>query len=333
MLPAILVMAIGMAGAVAPLTTAVLGSVDSRHTGSASGLNSAVARTGGMVATALLGGILGTAGSALIGGFHLAAIACALASAAASASAFFFLAGPLRPQRRHRNSGAWTAAILYSGRSSRRTPALWAQRTPSCPASSRIAGFTARFLNTLAMLEHMGSYKIMRTQHGAAIDQPTLKHLAEESRHAFFFKRAAEREAGCALTGGPADLLAPLAARRYFQRLEAQILRALPADAGRRAPYLTMSMLVEFRAVWGYRIYQTVLARAGHGISLKKPAGRGNRSPGGHGGAAGRDWPIRRPRLRALCGIEQGALWPSAGCLDAHAGSFGAAGPRPQRSF
>ena len=90
--PAILVIAIGMAGAVAPLTAAVLGSVDSRHTGSASGLNSAIARTGGMVATAVLGGVLGAAGPALIGGFHAAAIVCAFASVAASASAFFLIA-------------------------------------------------------------------------------------------------------------------------------------------------------------------------------------------------------------------------------------------------
>ena len=90
--PAILVMAIGMAGAVAPLTTAVLASVDSRHSGSASGLNSAVARTGGMVATALLGGVLGTAGPTLVSGFHTAASICALASLAASASAFFLIA-------------------------------------------------------------------------------------------------------------------------------------------------------------------------------------------------------------------------------------------------
>jgi EmrB/QacA subfamily drug resistance transporter len=90
-LPAILAIALGMAGAVAPLTTAVLGSVDSRHIGAASGLNSTVARTGGMVATALLGGVLGAAGPALIGGFHAAAIACALASVAASASAFFLI--------------------------------------------------------------------------------------------------------------------------------------------------------------------------------------------------------------------------------------------------
>jgi hypothetical protein len=91
LLPAILVIAIGMAGAVAPLTTAVLGSVDKGYTGVASGLNSAVARTGGMVATALLGGVLGASGTALIGGFHMAAMACAVASVAASASAWFLM--------------------------------------------------------------------------------------------------------------------------------------------------------------------------------------------------------------------------------------------------
>jgi EmrB/QacA subfamily drug resistance transporter len=90
-LPALVVIATGMAGAVAPLTNAVLGSVDARHTGSASGLNSAVARTGGMVATALLGGVLGTSGGALIGGLHGSALVCAAASLGAATAAFFLL--------------------------------------------------------------------------------------------------------------------------------------------------------------------------------------------------------------------------------------------------
>ena len=97
LLPAILEISIGMAGAVAPLTTAVLGAVDSRHTGSASGFNSAIARTGGLVATALLGGVLGARGPSLISGFHTVAIACAIASVAASASAFFLIPG--RPRK------------------------------------------------------------------------------------------------------------------------------------------------------------------------------------------------------------------------------------------
>jgi predicted MFS family arabinose efflux permease len=86
-LPAILIIAIGMSGAVAPLTTAVLNSVDARHTGSASGFNSAVARTGGLIATALLGSVLGAQGNQLVSAFHLAMIASAVTCLAAAASA------------------------------------------------------------------------------------------------------------------------------------------------------------------------------------------------------------------------------------------------------
>lgn len=89
--PGVLIIAIGMAGAVAPLTTAVLSSVDKHHTGSASGFNSAVARTAGMMATALLGGVLGASGEALIKGFHMAILVCAIACAGASASAFLLI--------------------------------------------------------------------------------------------------------------------------------------------------------------------------------------------------------------------------------------------------
>ncbi len=140
---------------------------------------------------------------------------------------------------------------------------------------SMLAGFIAekathaRFMNTLSMMEHMGSHKIMATQHGTGIDQPTLKHLAEETRHAFFFKRHANREAGRDMENDAADLLAPLAARRYFQRLEAEMVRAFPAGTHPRAVYLTMSMVVEFRAVWGYRLYQAALVNARSMVSLK----------------------------------------------------------------
>jgi len=87
-LPAVFVMAIGMAGAAAPLTTAVLASVDAAHTGSASGFNSAVARTGGLFATALLGAALAASGQELLVEVHAAALAGALMAMAASASAF-----------------------------------------------------------------------------------------------------------------------------------------------------------------------------------------------------------------------------------------------------
>jgi len=90
-LPMIVVIAVGMSAAVAPLTTAVLTSVDQAHVGSASGLNSAVARTGGLVATALLGSVLAAEGDRLLGAYHVAMGIGALICAAASLSAFALL--------------------------------------------------------------------------------------------------------------------------------------------------------------------------------------------------------------------------------------------------
>ena len=91
MLPAIVVVAVGMAGAVAPLTTAVLASVDARHTGAASGLNSALARVGGLIATALIGGVIAAKGEALFTAFHIAAIVGAIAAFAAGVAAFLLV--------------------------------------------------------------------------------------------------------------------------------------------------------------------------------------------------------------------------------------------------
>jgi EmrB/QacA subfamily drug resistance transporter len=89
--PAVVVMAVGMSGAVAPLTTAVLSSVDDKHTGSASGFNSAVSRTGGLIATALLGGVLAARGESLSQMFKVACLAGAAAALLASLSAFALL--------------------------------------------------------------------------------------------------------------------------------------------------------------------------------------------------------------------------------------------------
>ena len=91
--PAILIMSIGMTIAVAPLTSSVLGSVEERHVAMASGFNSAVARTGGLIATALLGSVLASRGEALFGGFHQAMFVSAAIAALASVVALTMLPG------------------------------------------------------------------------------------------------------------------------------------------------------------------------------------------------------------------------------------------------
>ena len=92
-LPSILAVSLGMAIAVAPLTTAVLSAVDEHHVGTASGLNSAVSRAGGLIVTALLGAVLAQQGEALVAALHGAALIGAGLALLSALTAFATLGG------------------------------------------------------------------------------------------------------------------------------------------------------------------------------------------------------------------------------------------------
>ena len=68
-LPATILMGLGMSAVVSPLSTAVMTSVEDRDTGLASGVNNAVARVAGLLAVALMGGVAAFVFERALGGF------------------------------------------------------------------------------------------------------------------------------------------------------------------------------------------------------------------------------------------------------------------------
>jgi MFS family permease len=94
-LPAVLVFGLGLALTVAPLTATVLAAAEDRHAGVASGVNNAVARTGGLLAVAVLPAVTGLTGAAyrdpvaLADGFHIAMICCAVLVGLSAVLAWF----------------------------------------------------------------------------------------------------------------------------------------------------------------------------------------------------------------------------------------------------
>jgi predicted MFS family arabinose efflux permease len=70
-LPAMIVMGLGLSLTVAPLTAAILGAIDENHSGIASAVNNAVSRVAGLLVVAMLSTIVG--GQLDLDGFHSAA--------------------------------------------------------------------------------------------------------------------------------------------------------------------------------------------------------------------------------------------------------------------
>lgn len=97
--PGVLFFALGLAGLVSPLTSAVLAAAPDRHAGIASGVNNAVARAGSLLAVAALPAAVGLRGedyrdaAVLTDGYRTAQLICATVLVVAGFVSWFGLAG------------------------------------------------------------------------------------------------------------------------------------------------------------------------------------------------------------------------------------------------
>jgi MFS family permease len=103
MLPGLLVVSVGMTLSVAPLTTTVFNSAPGDKSGTASGINNASARIGGLLAVAALGlafgGVDNSEGAAVVQGYRIVMIAAAVLAGLSALTAALMIGASPRSRR------------------------------------------------------------------------------------------------------------------------------------------------------------------------------------------------------------------------------------------
>lgn len=117
--------------------------------------------------------------------------------------------------------------------------------------------FEARWLNTLSLLEYIGARKIGKTFSKVHPSLEVLEHHADETRHAFAFKRLS------AIVSGGEDLgyLCPDEAVDYFQTLDKSLTDWMERLTGKSEPfqnYLLVTAVIERRAMKLYPVYRRI---------------------------------------------------------------------------
>jgi len=123
----------------------------------------------------------------------------------------------------------------------------------------------ARWLNTLSLLEHIGSRKILLTQSNDDTSEMILRHATEEARHALFFKKASRGISNEFSSGyHKNELLRGTSAKIYFAKLDATVRKNLKNerftdDTFTYLAYLYTTTIIELRAMVVYENYNEVL--------------------------------------------------------------------------
>jgi hypothetical protein len=113
----------------------------------------------------------------------------------------------------------------------------------------------SRWLNTLSLLEYIGARKIGKTFSKVHPSLETLQHHADETRHAYAFKRLS------AIVSGGTDLgyLCPDEAVEYFQTLDKTLSEWMTKLTSKSDPYqnyLLVTAVIERRAMKIYPLYR-----------------------------------------------------------------------------
>lgn len=132
----------------------------------------------------------------------------------------------------------------------------------------------ALWLNTLSLLEHIGSRKILMTQSNEQISEMVLRHATEEARHALFFKKAARKIMPDLVSGyHQNELLQGRSSKFYFSKLDVSVRTNLKkcgfkGHAFKFLCYLYTTTVIESRAMIVYNSYNHSLNRHNHTLNL-----------------------------------------------------------------
>lgn len=129
-----------------------------------------------------------------------------------------------------------------------------------------------RWLNTISYLKYIAAKKIVSSQSESYIDETTLRHVAEEIRHALFLKNLIAK-IGLSLPNYEYEnLYCGFSFFRYFQSIDILVQKELlDIDNDKEYLYLCylyVSHLIEERANWLYHKYNSTLQRNNSSFAL-----------------------------------------------------------------